>query len=349
MKSKEEIKSIFTALSERYDRISVSTIKGLLKGQIKVRGGKGPLLHDKEKSPNLNEVETAFLTQHCAILTAFRGSYNLPENIARNEELKHDMESLGLSYKPVRGCYREADQEYVNIEYCFFIYTENNASIFFSQVYSLSEKYEQDSFLYKRSGINRTAFLVATTDAGRKDLNGDIKFAGQLFLHVPDVEAWTDCSDGRFAFQLKGMVLTGTGNKKIHLGEGNIFDINGYGATGLVIIRTQDEVYLKEECNSIPESVKVAQHVFKGESSSSEYLHKVIFECLKVLRDSRCKRIGFHCSASLDGSTLNAAAVAYESIHLWAKRYSKKFEWIVIDDPKGEYARALKDRKADNN
>lgn len=341
----QEIHNIYSVLSARYDRISVSTIKGLLKGKIKVKGGKEALQYGKEESPKLNEVETAFLTHTCAILTAFRGSFTLEGNLERNAKLKQDMDAVGLHYKPVRGCYREADQEYVNIEYCFFIYSSVGAEDFFTKVYTLSEKYEQDSFLFKRAGINRSAFLVATNNNGRAEFGSDIKFAGQLFLHVPDSEAWTDCSDGRFAFQLKGMILTGTANKKVSLGEGNIFDVQGYNATGLAVIRRADEQYIKEECKKIEGQIHVSQHIFREDVSSPEYLHKVVFECLKELRDNKCKRIGFHCSAVLGGSAYDAAAVVYDSIQSWSKRYDKKFEWIVIDDPHGQYAKLVKDKE----
>ena len=234
----ENINRIYEELTARYNPISTSTIKSVLKGKLKVKSGKATFGTDTDSTPSMGEAEDAFKKYNCAIFTAFRGGYTLPENIERNAHLKADMEAYGMKFRPVDGCYREADWEYPCKEYCFFVYDadRNQSRQFFENVYLLSAKYDQDSFLYKRAGINRTAFLVATTEAGRKDLHGNIKFAGQLYTDVLDVDAWTACSDGRIAFQLKGMILIATGNKKIEIGEDSIFDVGGYHPDGLVLL-----------------------------------------------------------------------------------------------------------------
>ena len=339
-----DINEIYSELTTRYDRISASTIKSLLKGKLKVKSKKVSFAGNAEDSPTLDEAEDAFKKYNCAIFTAFRGGYTLDENIQRNGRLKADLIEQGMKFRPVRGCYREADWEYANIEYCFFVYNEDTRTSkdFFRQAYELSAKYDQDSFLYKRAGINRTAFLVATTDAGRRDLAGNIKFAGQLYIDVPDVEAWTDCSDGRFAFQLKGMVTTATANKKIKLGEGNIFDVSGYQPDGIVVMRHDRQQDLTDSCKNYSGSAPLVQHVFKKPNQNEPQLHNDIFRCLKKMRDMKCKKIGFHCTASINDSTIEGAAFAYETIKLWAKRYDKKLDWIVIVDIYGDYAKVIK-------
>lgn len=344
------INEIYSELTTRYDRISASTIKSLLKGKLKVKSKKVSFAGNTEDSPTLDEAEDAFKKYNCAIFTAFRGGYTLDENKKRNDRLKADLTEQGMKFRPVRGCYREADWEYANIEYCFFVYNEETRDLqaskdFFRKAYCLSAKYNQDSFLYKRAGINRTAFLVATTDAGRHDLSGDIKFAGQLYMDVPDVEAWTDCSDGRFAFQLKGMVPIATVNKKIKLGEGNIFDVSGYQPDGIVVMRQDSQQDLTDSCKSYASSTPLVQHVFKKDNQNEAQLHDDIFRCLKKMRDMKCKKIGFHCTASINGSTTEGAAFAYETIKLWAKRFDKKYDWIVIVDIYGDYAKALQNAK----
>jgi len=337
------IQEVYEELTARYDRISVSTIKSVLLGKLKVKSAKVGFSADPHSTPRLEEAEDAFKRYNCAIFTAFRGGYTLEQNLERNAQLKGDMEQLGMSFRPVNGCYREADWEYPCVEYCYFVYNEDKtqSQLFFENAYRLSAKYDQDSFLYKRAGINRTAFLVATTDAGRNDLHGDIKFAGQLYLDVPDVEAWTDCSDGRFAFQLKGMVMIGTNNKKIKIGEGNIFDVEGYNPDGILVLRKDSQKDLADACKAYDGSLPLVQHVFSKESYSPEYVHDVIFSCMKKLRDQKCKRIGFHCSITIEGSTIRGAAVALDTIKLWAKRYDKKFEWIVIVDTYGDYSKVI--------
>jgi len=346
MNSTPDIQRIYEELTARYNRISVSTIKSVLKGKLKVKTGKVGFTADKTSSPRLEEAEDAFKKYNCAIFTAFRGGYTLEQNLERNACLKADMERLGMSFRPVNGCYREADWEYPCVEYCYFVYNEDKSQSqqFFENAYRLSAKYDQDSFLYKRAGINRTAFLVATTEAGRNDLHGDIKFAGQLYLDVPDVEAWTDCSDGRFAFQLKGMVMIGTDNKKVKIGEGDIFDVEGYNPDGILVLYKKSQQDLAVACKAYDGASPLVQHVFSKDSYSPEYVHEVIFRCMKKLRDQKCKRIGFHCSISIDDSAIRGAAVALDTLQQWAERYEKKFEWIVVVDTYGNYNKVINER-----
>ena len=343
MVDKTNINLVYEQLTARYDRISMSTIKSVLKGKMKVKAVKVDFLRDKYVQPCLEEAEDAFKKFNCAIFTAFRGGFTLTENLARNARLKADMESLGMTFRPVNGCYREADWDYPCVEYCYFVYDAEKSDnfAFFQKAYQLSAKYDQDSFLYKRSGINRTAFLVATTDAGRADLKGDIKFAGQLYLDVPNVEAWTDCADGRFAFQLRGMVLIGTKNPKIKIGEGSVFDIDGYNPEGIVVLREEGQNEFVAPLKRLKDNIPIAHHAFGKDDYSEEYIHNVIFSALKKMRDSKCKRIGLHCSVKVNGSSMHGAKVAYDTVKLWAERYKKNIEWIVVVDTYGDYSKVL--------
>ena len=341
----ENLNRIYEELTARYNPISTSTIKSVLKGKLKVKSGKVTFGTDTDSTPSMGEAEDAFKKYNCAIFTAFRGGYTLAENLERNARLKADMEARGLSFRPVRGCYREADQEFPDIEYCFFAYNIDvkQSEEFFGQAYVLSEKYEQDCFLYKRAGINRTAFFVATNDRCRKDFRGNIKFAGQLYINVPDLGGWTDCSDGRFSFQLRGMILTGTSNPKIKIGEGDLFDVEGYSPDGLIVVRveTKDDNDLKNACHNYKGDVPFVERYFMKENQTEAEVHEKIIRALKVLKDKKCKRIGFHCSASIDGSYLKGAKVAYDTIQQWAKRNDKKIELIVINDIYGDYSKVL--------
>ena len=334
-----DIRRIYDELEERYSGIDGSAMQDVLTGKTKVKSSETTFRPDAYTTPKKAEAEDAFKKFNCVIFTAFRGGYTLEENLTRNRRLKEDMQEMGMRFRPVNGCYKEADWEYPSVEYCYFVYDSQQKEnfSFFEKAYKLSAKYDQDSFLYKRAGINRTAFLVATTQAGRKDLRGDFKFAGQLFMDVPDVAAWTDCSDGRFAFQLKGMVLIPTANKKINMGEGDIFDVEGYNADGILVLRRESQTDLADACKAYQGEAPLVQHVFSRDDYSGQYIHEVIFRCLKSLRDRKCKRIGIHCSVPHRGSTLEGARLAYEAITLWAERYKKKVETIVIVDTYGEY------------
>lgn len=337
------LNEIYEDLTSRYRRIDVSVMKSILQGELTVVQSNVNFLDDKNTTPCLGEVEDAFKKFNCAIFTAFRGGYTLEENQRRNARLKQDMELAGMTFRPVNGCYREAEWEYPCIEYCYFVYNDNSAENFnfFANVYRLAAKYDQDSFLYKRAGINRVAFLVATTDAGRLDLKGHIKLAGQLHMHVPDVEAWTDCSDGRFSFQLKGMVLVRTNDRKIKIGEGDIFDTSSYAPDGIAVLRHVSQEYMSRSFRNSSETIKYVQHVFKKSDYSETYIYNLIYRTLNDLRVNGCKRIGIHCSIKVNGSSIRGAAIVFEAIKSWVKRYSKKIDKIVIVDTFGEYCKVL--------
>lgn len=338
-----ELMRIFDELLNRIQHIGIA-----LQGQgirpIKITGHYNL---NKADTPSIEETEDAFMKWNCAILTAFRGSEtltpeaNLERNIGRNNELKAKMIKQQLQFRSVNGCYREAKWEKPNVEYCFFVTnTRESLQDFFCKMYRLAEHYEQDSFLFTFPGANRVAFLVATNDDGRKYFRGDIKFAGPLFTHVSDIGDWTDCSDGRISFRLKGMIQKGgTGTKKIRLGEGDLFDTESYGADGLVVLRTDDDD-LGRACKAYNGEPPLVQHVFKKEPSP-ERLHDVVFQCLKQLRDQRCKTIGMLCNVAVGGSTVDGAVCAFEAVRAWAQRNDKRFTRIVIVDTYGDYAKAL--------
>lgn len=346
MISQQHIKQVYADLSARSQRLRMAALRKLLRGALKPgQMAIAATIPADDDALTLERAEHAFKQHTCVILTAFRGGYSLEQNLARNKELRAELEQNRFKFNGVTGCYREADWEYANVEYCFFVTDEGqpDAMQFFARLYRLSEKYDQDSFLYKRGGISRTAFLVASTEAGRTDLKRDIRYAGQLFVHVPDVEAWTECRDGRFAFQLRGMILTGTQDKKIRLGEGSLFDTESYGATGLVVLRnaTDDELrQASKKYNENKDKPHLVQHVFKKDTTA-EHLHDVIFRCLKQLRDQRCRTIGLLCTAAVKGSTIEGARSTLEAVRAWARRYDRRFDQIVIVDTYGDYAKAL--------
>ena len=343
--TESDINRIFSDIQLRCGHIRTSTIKSLLKGKFHFESPKA--FFSEGKQPSLEEVAAAFHQYDCTILTAFRGGYTFDENMQRNEKLKADMNDVGLEFSPVRGCYREAEWEHPNVENCFFVVCkdEKKKETFFHSIYQLSEKYDQDSFLYKSSGINPSAFLVATNDDGRKEFRGDIKFAGQLFKHVPNVDAWSDARDGRFAFMLKGMILIETEDKKIKIGEGDIFDTQGYDATGIVVITKSTQKDLVDGCKAYNGARPLAKHIFAKDSQSETSIHDTIIRAMKIMRDNRCRRIGFHCSAMIDDSSESAAKVAYNTICEWAKRNRRKFDWIVIVDIFGDYSKIIKANK----
>lgn len=347
--TEQNLNRIFDELSRRIGHIGIALNKQIIKPiQISEH-------YDLNctSTPSIGETEYAFKKWNCAILTAFRGSKDLsPEknfqrNIKRNEELKAKLVENNLMFRSVNGCYREAGMDKPDVELCFFVTntTDKNGNTgnsyeFFSKVYKLAEQYEQDSFLFTFPGINRVAFLVATNDNGREEFRGDIKFAGPLYTHVPDWDAWTDCSDGRISFKLLGMILLGgTGNKKIKIGEGNIFDVDGYKPDGLGILRYKGQKDLLDACKRYSGNVPLVTHYFKNDDVSEANVKNSVLTVLKELSKLKVKNIGFHCSVPLHGSYVDGAKAVLGIIQEWAKDNDKKFNQIVLVDIYGDYSK----------
>ncbi len=316
-------------------------------------------LYDLERTdtPSVGEAEDAFMRWNCAILTAFRRQEGLtPEesyerNIKRNEQLKRMLSEQELKFRGVRGCYREINWEKADEEICFFVTntdtserTSDPIREFFCKIYRLAEHFEQDCFLFTFPGQNRVAFLVATNDDGRKYFRDDIKFAGPLFTHVPDIGDWTDCSDGRISFRLKGMIQKGgTGNKKIMIGEGDIFDIGAseYNPDGIAIIYEKGQVDLKDMCKAFDGGIPLVERYFAKENPTLDDIRSKVYQSLNVLLEQNCKKIGFHCSVSLDGSYVEGARVVFDAVRAWVKRYNKKVKHLVIVDIYGDFSKVM--------
>ncbi len=157
--------------------------------------------------------EEGFYEFNCAVLTAFRSEdeqghvLTQKQKEARNEELLKSLQRrkkeqlLDFIYY-VKGCFKEIGRPAEEPEDCFFIFANNNKPEmeFFSVIYRLSERFHQDSFLYKCAGRTRTAFRVSTNNASREK-DGLISCAGELYLDLPETGPYTNLAKGRFTFR----------------------------------------------------------------------------------------------------------------------------------------------------
>ena len=103
MRTDNDIEAIYEELTKRYDRISMATIKDVLRGRRRVSAGQITLATASDGTPSLVEVQLAFLKHTCVIFTAFRGGFTLEQNQARNAKLKADMDALGATVSPGDG------------------------------------------------------------------------------------------------------------------------------------------------------------------------------------------------------------------------------------------------------
>ena len=204
---KQQIQAIYINLKQQYAVISKPLLDDIWNNNINIERPKVMFPPNEGSTFDAQVAESGFLQRNCAILSACRsknqdGSTRSEEdNTANTAKLKSELTESGFGIIPVDGCFREARQEKASHESSFFVYDDgkHNARDFFTKLYLLSEKYEQDSFLYKSAGMTRTAFLISTNDDSRKE-DGDIKLAGQLYLNLPPLGPYTNLDKGRFRF-----------------------------------------------------------------------------------------------------------------------------------------------------
>ncbi len=352
-----EIERIYTELRGRFDKLCASL-------DIDEKEIDGQYDLSCETMPSKEELEDAFKRWNCAILTAFRGlgkqnptkkeiEENKKNNIKRNDELKASMDEMNLQYRPVDGCYEEFQDNEKEIvsEFSFFITntdSEGNTisslkeeKEFFTKVFRLAEHYEQDSFLFTFPGSNRVAFLVATNKFGRSDFRNNVKFAGPLYTDLEDLPYWTGCSDdGKIVFMLKGMAqkrVLGT-NKKVWIGEGDVFDIDHYNLGSnpypdcLVILHDGKHKELRKSCLNYQNGAVPLHSRIVG---SDDDIRTIVTNELQTL-PQRTQVVGFHCSALLNGSYEEGARVAFDAVRDWAAT-RKQLKKIVIVDMFGDY------------
>lgn len=346
--SDEDIHRIYQELKGRFDRIC----DGLTNGERFVNGE-----YDLKKTdmPSQEELDYALNEWTCAILTAYRGKKQ-DVNERRNQELKMKMNEQNLLYRSVDGCYNEINDDgtytkRIVKELSFFVTNTNSngdklnkeedKESFFKTIYRLAEHYEQDSFLFTFSGNNRMAFLVATNKNGRSDFRNDIKFAGPLFKNVENLEAWTECSDGKIAFMLKGMIQRWILNTAIYIGEGDLFDIDTdeqYHPDSIVLLHDNNSKSLRDSCSEYQKDHdNLIERVFTGDQLSEEEIRSTIQEALDSI-PKKTKVIGFHSSVSVGGSYVEGARIAFDTVQDWAKD-NRTLKKIVIVDIFGDYCK----------
>lgn len=207
---KQQIQAIYINLKQQYAIISKPLLDDIWNNNINIERPKVMFPPNEGSTFDAQVAESGFLQRNCAILSACRsknqdGSTRSKEdNTANTAKLKSELTESGFGIILVDGCFREAREKKASHESSFFVYDDgkHNARDFFTKLYLLSEKYEQDSFLYKSAGMTRTAFLISTNDDSRKE-DGDIKLAGQLYLNLPPLGPYTNLDKGRFRFMVE--------------------------------------------------------------------------------------------------------------------------------------------------
>ena len=200
----ERIHSIYDHVCSEYgngtDEEGVDVITILKRERIKAGRSMKPFCE-------ITEAEIKFLQFDCVFISAERSPENggTPEsNDANTKLLRQDLIKLKenglLSFYDSEGDYLEEGSSRIQHEMGFFCADvgPHVATRFFSELYKLSEKYKQDSFLFKSAGgsLTRTGYFIATNDAARKahinEHNGEFWRAGELYIDLPPEGYWSE-------------------------------------------------------------------------------------------------------------------------------------------------------------
>lgn len=147
---------------------------------------------------SLHRAITWFNTRDCTILSAWRQGKNRKTNDSNNKELQLQLRRLGYGVTKITGWYKEKDKE-MSRENSFLTVNLNDESSFREDIFKLSERYEQDCFLYKKAGYDTPAVYVYTNDAyGKK---GSEKIIGRLRIGNMEAEAFSQIKSGRITFE----------------------------------------------------------------------------------------------------------------------------------------------------
>lgn len=140
-----------------------------------------------------------FNTRDCAILTAWRQDKGRKENDNNNRMLQQKLRELGYGVTKVTGWYPEENREKAR-ENSFLTVNLNDEESFRDNLSELSELYDQECFLYKRSGYDTPSVYVYTKDVDEHQ-KGDIKLLGRLRIGNLDADAYSQLKAGSITFE----------------------------------------------------------------------------------------------------------------------------------------------------
>ena len=147
---------------------------------------------------SLNRVVYWITTTDCANITAWRSGNKRAINDANNKELQETLRAMGYGVIKLQGFYAEVGQD-VSKENSFLVFDQNDDPNFYENLYKLSEKFDQDCFLYKAAEED-VAYLIGTNEAFIRD-NGERVEAGRLRIGNLSAKAYSEIGSGRISFE----------------------------------------------------------------------------------------------------------------------------------------------------
>lgn len=107
--------------------------------------------------------------------------YTKEDNKKRNNLLKACLLKFGYGVTALTGKYAEAGEVFPGRETSYFIVNINDDSNFYNNCFILSEKFNQDSFLYKPKDTNN-AYIIGTNMSERNEANYTPGYNQRIFV-----------------------------------------------------------------------------------------------------------------------------------------------------------------------
>ena len=147
---------------------------------------------------SLNRAVYWITTTDCANITAWRSGNKRAINDANNRELQETLRAMGYGVIKLQGFYAEVGQD-VSKENSFLVFDQNEDPNFYDNLRMLSEKFNQDCFLFKAAD-EEVAYLIGTNDDFIRD-HGERKEAGRLRIGNLSAKIYSEIGSGRISFE----------------------------------------------------------------------------------------------------------------------------------------------------
>ena len=179
-------------------QIPESDIEELLKEKVITKEDVDEEAGRSTSNASLNRAVYWINKTDCANITAWRSGNNRAINDANNRILQETLRAMGYGVIKLQGFYAEVGHD-VSKENSFLVFDQNDDPDFYDNLRMLSEKFNQDCFLFKAADED-VAYLIGTNDDFIRD-NGERKEAGRLRIGNLSATTYSEIVSGRISFE----------------------------------------------------------------------------------------------------------------------------------------------------
>ena len=179
-------------------QIPESEIEELLNENVITKEDVGEVTGRSASNASLNRAVYWINKTDCANITAWRSGNKRAVNDANNRILQEALRAMGYGVIKLQGFYAEVGHD-VSKENSFLVFDRNDDPNFYENLRMLSEKFEQDCFLFKAVD-EEVAYLIGTNDDFIRD-HGERKEAGRLRIGNLSATTYSEIGSGRISFE----------------------------------------------------------------------------------------------------------------------------------------------------